>query len=236
MTLPRGGEARYFALVIKAFIKATDQISDPRARRVIWRAGGTAVIVFVVLWAVVGFLLTNTTLFAIGWLETAIDVLGGLATGVLTWLLFPAIISALIGLFLDDIAQAVEDRHYPGLPAATGLPVGTAVVMSLRFLGLMLVLNLLMLPFLLLGPLFPFVFYSVNGYLLSREYFELVALRRLGPDDARTLRKRNGLGLFFAGVVIAFLLTVPVVNLLAPIIATGAMVHLFEGYRGRQNA
>ncbi len=221
--------------MIKAFFKATDQISDPKARRVIWLAGGTATLVFIVLWSIIGFLLANTSLFAIGWLETAIDLLGGLATGVVTWLLFPAIISALIGLFLDDIAQAVEDRHYPDLPTATGLPVAQAVMTSLRFLALMVLLNVLMLPFLLTGPLFPFVFYSVNGYLLSREYFELVALRRLSPADARALRKRNGFKLFLAGVVIAFLLTVPVVNLLAPIIATGAMVHLFEGFRGKQS-
>ena len=221
--------------MIKAFIKATDQISDPRARRVIWRSLATALVAFIVLWSIIGFLLANTSLFAIGWLETAIDLLGGLATGIITWLLFPAIISALIGLFLDDIAQAVEDRHYPTLPAASGLPVGEAVLTALRFLGLMLLLNLLLLPFLLVPPLFPFVFYSVNGYLLSREYFELVALRRLSSEDARTLRKRYSLKLFLAGVVIAFLLTVPVVNLLAPIIATGAMVHLFESFRGKHN-
>mgnify|MGYP006433068489 FL=1 len=90
-----------------------------------------------------------------------------------------------------------------------------------------------MLPLLLAGPLFPFVFYSVNGYLLGREYFELVALRRLGPAEATALRKRNGFKLFMTGALIAFLLTVPVVNLLAPIIATGMMVHLFEDFRNR---
>ena len=221
--------------MIKAFIKATDQISDPRARRVIWQSLATALVAFILLWSTIAYLLTNTALFSIGWLETAIDLLGGLATGIVTWLLFPAIITALIGLFLDDIAQAVEDRHYPTLPPADGLPISQAIVTALRFLGVMLLLNLLMLPFLLLGPLFPFVFYSVNGYLLSREYFELVALRRLNPTDARALRKRHGTKLFFAGVVIAFLLTVPVVNLLAPIIATGAMVHLFESFRGTRN-
>ncbi len=222
--------------MIKAFIKAIDQLSDPRARRVVWRALALALVVFIILWMIIGFLLANTALFAIGWIEAAIDLLGGLATGMVTWLLFPAIISALIGVFLDDIAQAVEDRHYPSLPAAVGLPVAQAVMTSLRFLGLMILLNLMLLPFLLTGPLFPFVFYSVNGYLLGREYFELVALRRLSPADVRSLRKSNGLKLFMAGVVIAFLLTVPLVNLLAPIIATGAMVHMFESFRGKQAA
>ncbi|MBL6932506.1 MAG: EI24 domain-containing protein [Rhodospirillales bacterium] len=217
--------------MIKAFIKAAQQISDPRARRVIWIALAAAAGVFILLWILIGFLLANTALFSIGWLETAIDWLGGLATGVLTWLLFPAAISAVIGLFLEDIASAVEDRHYPDLGPALGSDFSDTVLTTVRFLAIMLSLNILMLPFLLTGPLFPFVFYSVNGYLLSREYFELVALRRMGRADARALRKRYAMKLFMTGVIIAFLLTVPIVNLLAPIIATGMMVHLFEDFR-----
>ena len=211
--------------MISAFIKAAQQISDPRARRVIWFALAAAAGVFILLWVVIGFLLANTALFSIGWLETAIDWLG--------WLLFPAAISAVIGLFLEEIASAVEARHYPGLGAAHGQALGDTVLTTLRFLAIMLALNILMLPLLLAGPLFPFVFYSVNGYLLGREYFELVALRRLGPAEATALRKRNGFKLFMTGALIAFLLTVPVVNLLAPIIATGMMVHLFEDFRNR---
>jgi CysZ protein len=219
--------------VIKAFIKAAQQISDPRARRVIWIALAAAAGVFIVLWVLVGFLLANTALFSIGWLETAIDWLGGLATGVLTWLLFPAAISVVIGLFLEDIASAVEQRHYPDLEQAHGLSTSDTLLTTLRFLAIMLTLNILMLPFLLTGPLFPFVFYSVNGYLLSREYFELVALRRMAPAEAKALRKHNSMKLFMTGVLIAFMLTIPIVNLLVPIIATGMMVHLFEEFRKR---
>ena len=219
--------------MIKAFIKAAGQISDPKARRVVWIALVAAAAVFVLLWTLVGFLLANTALFSIGWLETAIDWLGGLATGALTWLLFPAAISAVIGFFLEDIAGAVERRHYPNLAPAHGMTTGDTVLTTLRFLAIMLSLNILMLPFLLTGPLFPFVFYSVNGYLLSREYFELVALRRLGLVEAKALRKKNAFQLFLTGVLVAFMLTVPIVNLLAPIIATGMMVHLFEDFSNR---
>ncbi len=219
--------------VIKAFILAARQISDPRARRVVWFALAAAVCVFAALWVALGFLLANTALFSIGLLEAAVDLLGGLATVVLTWLLFPAAISAVISLFLEDIAAAVEARHYPDLQPAAGAGLGDSLRTAARFFGILLALNILMLPFLFIGPLFPFVFWAVNGYLLSREYFELVALRRMAPDQARALRKRNGVTLFLSGVLIAFLLTVPVVNLLAPIIATAMMVHLFEDFRAR---
>ncbi|HIC29274.1 MAG TPA: hypothetical protein EYO85_07535 [Rhodospirillales bacterium] len=107
-----------------------------------------------------------------------------------------------------------------------------AVLVTLGYLGVLIVLNLFLLVFLLIPPLFPFVFYTVNGYLLGREYFELVALRRIGPEEARRLRKAHRGKLFLTGVIMALLLTLPVVNLLAPVVITAAMVHLFEDWRG----
>jgi CysZ protein len=217
--------------MFSAFSKAISQLADDATRRLLWLSVTAAMATFVGLWVAVGVALTETSLFASGWLEIAVDVLGGLATAVITWFLFPAVVSAVIGFFLEDIAATVEARHYTGLPPAPGLGLGTAVGTALLYLGVMVVLNLLALPFLLVPPVFPFVFYAVNGYLLSREYFELVALRRVGPGEARALRRVHRGKLFAVGVVMTVLLTLPVVNLLAPVVATAAMVHLFEDWR-----
>lgn len=219
--------------MFNAFSKGISQLNDRRTRKVLWLCIGAAMAVFAVLWVVIGFLLTSTVFFSTGWLETAVDLLGGLATLILTWFLFPGIMSALIGLFLEDIAGAVEARHYPSLPKAKGLPATAVMLTTLRFLGKVIILNILLLIFLLFPPVFPFVFYAVNGYLLSREYFELVALRRIGPEEMKALRRAHRGRLFMAGVMITVLLTVPLVNLLAPVVATAAMVHLFEGWRGK---
>lgn len=217
--------------MLSAFLKAVAQLNDPATRRVVWRSVGAAIAVFAGLGLGIGYLLSATAFFTLPWLELVADMLGGLATVVVTWLLFPAVISAVIAFFLEDIAGAVEARHYPGLPAARGPSVFQILWPTARFLGMVVLLNLLILPFIIIAPVFPFVFYSVNGYLLGREYFELVALRRMAPQDIRALRKARRGRLFATGVVIAFLLTVPVVNLLAPIIATAVMVHLFEAWR-----
>ena len=217
--------------MITAFSRGLAQLSDPRIRRVVWFAIAAACIVFALLWGAIGTVLGATSLFSVLWLEWAVDLLGGLATLLLTWFLFPAVISVVIGLFLEDIAAAVEARHYPDLPPTAQQSVLPMVWVALRYLGMLVALNLVLLVFRLLGPLFPFVFYSVNGYLLGREYFELVAMRRLGPTQARRLRQAHRGELFLAGVVMAFLLTLPVVNLLAPVVVTAAMVHLFEGWR-----
>jgi len=216
--------------MLGAFSKGISQLSDRNTRKILWFCIFAAIAVFILLWSVIGYLLASTAFFAVWWLEFIVDFFGGLATLVFTWLLFPGVISALVGLFLDKIAEGVEERHYPGLPLANELPVLLTVMTGLRYLAVVIVLNLSLLVF-LLTPFFPFVFYAVNGYLLSREYFELVALRRLDPVEMRAMRKAHRGQLLAAGVMIMVLLTIPVVNLLAPVVATAAMVHLFEGWR-----
>jgi CysZ protein len=217
--------------LLAAFVKAIRQLGDPAIRRVLWISLGTSLLVFALLWTAVGYLLTQTTFFQIGWLDTAIDVLGGFATLALSWLLFPAVVSNTTGLFLERVAQAVERRHYPELPPVRSQPMREILASSVKFFSLMLLLNLIVLLFLLIPPVFPFVFYGINGYLLGREYFDLVAVRRLDPLQARLLRRRHGRTLFTAGLLIAFLLTIPIVNLLAPLIGTAVMVHVFETIR-----
>ncbi len=217
--------------MIQAFIKAIAQLNDKNIQQPLFASILAAVSVFVVLWLIIGYLLTNTAFFAWGWLDTIVDLMGGLATLVITWFLFPGIVTAVIALFLDRVAGAVEAKHYPGLGPASGLSIGETVLASLRFVAMLVVLNIFLLLFLIIPPVFPFVFYSVNGYLLGREYFELVSLRRIGLEQAHGIRKRQQGTLFVFGVCIAFLLTIPVVNLLTPLIATAAMVHLFEKWR-----
>ena len=83
-------------------------------------------------------------------------------------------------------------------------------------------------------PLYLLVFYSVNGYLLGREYFELVAYRRLDERAADALRRACRGRVMLAGVAMTFMLTIPVFNLVAPIAATAFAVHLFEALRGER--
>ncbi len=213
--------------MLTAFVMGFRQLADPRVRKIIWISAGLAIAVFIALWGVVGFLLTQTAMFTIGWLDTAVDVLGGLATLVITWVLFPAVLSGVVGLFLDQVAAAVEARHYPSWPAPRQQPIREVIGSTLRLLAMLIILNIAMLVFLVVPPVFPFVFYAVNGYLLGREYFETVALRRVDFATARAIWRRQRLPLVAAGILIAFLLTVPVLNVVVPVVGTAAMVHLW---------
>lgn len=222
--------------MISAIYNGIRQLDDKGTRKYVWLSILTAIAVFVVLWVGIGLLITQTALFDIGWLETAVDLLGGFAVFALTLMLFPAAVSAVVGLFLEHVVDRVEQVHYPQLPAAKQPSLMDTVAVSARFLGVMVLLNLAILFFLFVPPLFPFVFYGVNGYLLGREYYEMVALRRLSPGEATALRKANGGRLFVVGVLIALALTIPVLNLIIPVVAVAAVAHLFHAWRGDRPA
>jgi CysZ protein len=113
--------------------------------------------------------------------------------------------------------------EYPGRGPPRRQRIGETIASTLRLTGLTLLLNLLALPVYLLVP-------GINLFLflLGREYFEVVALRRLDAAATRAARNRFGLRVFLGGVMIAALFSLPLVNLVAPVIATAFMVHVFE--------
>lgn len=222
-------------MLLSAFSKAVAQLTDPALRNVLLRAMAGALGIFIVLCAVLWFVNAQFSLSGNALLDWTITIVGDFAVLVIAILLYPATVSALVGLFLEDVAEAVEHRHYPGLPPALSAGLAESTWAGIRFALIAVALNIAALPLylilLLVPPLNVFVFFGVNGYLLGREYFELVAQRRLPLEDARSLRRRYRGTVILAGGLTAFLLTVPVVNLAAPIIGTAAMVHILEALR-----
>lgn len=220
--------------MISALAKAFSQLGDPRIRRVIWLSVGLAIAVLAAL-AIALWFLIDWAAGLTGWLDTLAEFAAGLGVVLLAWLLFPAAIGLTVGLFLEQVADAVEARFYPGLPAPRAQSVREAIATGVRFALAALALNVLVLPLyvvLIFVPPFNLIlFYALNGYLLGREYFETVALRRLDARQARALRQAQSGRVFLAGAIIAFLLTIPFVNLVAPVIGTAFMVHLFEPMR-----
>jgi CysZ protein len=212
-----------------AFCRAVSALSMRPLQRVLALSLALAVLSFALLWFGIAGVLYDTAFF--GWrpLNWLLDLLGGLAVLVLTWLLFPAVVTLIMSLFLERVAVAVEACDYPGRGPPRRQPIGETLGIMLRLTGLTLVLNLLALPIYLLIPgINLFLFLVVNGYLLGRGYFEVVSLRRLDAAATRAVRNRFGLRVFLGGVVIAGLFALPLVNLVAPVIATAFMLHVFE--------
>jgi len=233
--------------MFSALAKAFGQLSDPAFRRVLVRSVLAALVVFIGVWVAAGFGLSWAGDALSAWVagqepggfwveavEWVVAAAGVAAVLVASFLLFPAVMLIALSLLLDDIAEAVERRYYPELAQARGQPLGEAIASALSFLAKSLVLNILALPLYLVPLLNLFVFYLLNGYLLGREYFELVAARRFDTKGVRRLRRRFRGQVMLAGVAIAFLLTVPIVNLVTPVVATGFMLHVFERLRRRE--
>jgi uncharacterized protein involved in cysteine biosynthesis len=139
--------------------------------------------------------------------------------------------TAFVCLFLDRVARIVEARSYRDLPPAPGLPMMQAIGSSLAFLFVVVLANVGLLVLWFFPLAYPIAYFVVNGMLLGREYFELVALRRLDTRAAKAMRRRNTAELWLSGAGFAFLSTLPVVNLLLPVLATASMVHRFEEWR-----
>ena len=148
---------------------------------------------------------------------------------VLSVFLMVPLSAVVVGFFLETVVDTVEAGSYPGLPKVEAMPIREALWEALRFFGLMVVVNLLALVvYLLANVAAPLVFWAVNGFLLGREYFQLVAARRLGRKGADALRKKHRLTIWATGAVMAVPLSVPLVNLFVPVLGVAAFTHQFH--------
>ncbi len=219
--------------MLTSISRSAAQLSDPRIRRVLLRSIALTIVILVPMLVGIWFGLDQIEVSQ-RWLHWIIDILGALALFVLAWVLFSVVASLVVSFFLDEVADAVEARHYPGLAPARRQLLGELIREGLRFAGVSILLNVLALPIyallLFLPPTNLVVFYGLNGYLLSREYFELVAFRRRTPPEARRMRQAHPGQTLLVGILIAFLLTVPLVNLIAPVFATALMVHIYHAF------
>ncbi len=241
--------------MLSAIFKAIGQvITDPKLRSIVFKGIFGAFSIFIILWLFsayglsniiwqdlpyIGSLLTWITDFS--WLLSALETLSLFAFGsvmlTVTFILFPPIMTVIIGIFLDDVCKAVEARHYPNAGATIEQRLLDSIYNAIRFLSITITINILILPlYILTWWFFGFgflVYYLVNGYLVGREYFELVALRRMDMASAAGLRRAHRGRIMLAGVITVFAMTIPIVNLIAPILSAAAMVHIFMNLNRR---
>ena len=224
-------------MIFASFGLALGQLGDRRFRRVLLLGVALALVLLVAVYTaflqLLWWLTPDSFEIPLVGPVTGIETILGWASlllmlGLSIFLMMP-VASAFTGFFLEDVADAVEDRHYPHLPPATALPWADALRQSVNFLGLVIAVNvgaLFLYPF--AGPLIPVLFWAVNGFLLGREYFTMVALRHLPPAEAAALRSRYSGTIWLAGTLMAAPLSVPIVNLVIPVLGAATFTHLFH--------
>jgi CysZ protein len=181
------------------------------------------------LWKLMDWLLTGFEFFKWGWANWLVDNFTGVVNFFMVLLTFPAVLLIVTSMFLVYVVKAVEKRHYPDLPPARETTVLQDLAYMVKFTALIIVVNLVALPFYLLLPGINFLIsWTLNGYITGREYYDLVAMRRMGDADRTAVRKRNGGKIFGAGFVMAILMTVPFLNLLMPVVSAAYMTHVFH--------
>jgi len=213
--------------VLEAVFRALSQLGEPPIRRVVLKTLGWTILSFVILlvlaWWLIGWLSGLH-----GWWAEAAQWGGALAALLIAWFTFPAVAATIASFYCEEVALAVEAKYYPGRGPALEVPLIGSILDGLKLAGLSLLINLVALPFLLIPPLYPIISWGLGGYLIGREYYEMVALRRLDRGVAHQLLTQHRAKFTLAGILIAVVLTIPVLNLIAPVIAVAFMVHLAE--------
>lgn len=225
------------SLAISSFGKTLTQIGDPRFRRVLFKGIGlTFVLLIAVYTAFLMFLswigagqTVQELLGNVSWVGDLVTFASFFLMIALSVFLMIPVASAITSLFLDEVADAVEDKHYPELPDVPGVSFAEGLKDSVNFLGVLIAANIFALILYVFFPPFSlFIFWGLNGFLLGREYFQMIAMRRVGRSEAKKLRKKHLGVIWLAGTLMAMPLVVPLLNLVIPILGAATFTHLYH--------
>jgi CysZ protein len=178
------------------------------------------------------FFIASINIFGFSILNSLASWISAFGAVIVGFILFPPVVLLIGSFYSEKICTLVEQRHYIDQLGTRNTSVIELIGSSMKIFGLTLLTNLLLTPIYLLGLIVPglsfVVFYSVNGYLIGREIFEIVSCRHLTQEEGRQLRSANNSRVTWLGIVIVVLSTVPVVNLCIPIFGIVVMTHLFH--------
>ncbi|MCY0093080.1 sulfate transporter family protein [Hoeflea ulvae] len=224
-------------MIIEAARLSGSNLLSAASRSVLFKSLGLTILLLIGLWFGLGELFAMTAMPWLeallpglpdwaGWAGTLAAIIAGIGLALVLALFIAPVTAAMAGLYLDEIAEVIEARDYPADQPGRPMPLGQSIRQSLGFLLVVGLGNLFALVLLIVPGINLVAFFVVNGYLLGREFFEFAAMRFMSPADAKRLRARNSTTVFFAGLIIAGFLSVPLLNLLTPMFAAGMMVHL----------
>ncbi|WP_051328117.1 EI24 domain-containing protein [Desulfatirhabdium butyrativorans] len=162
-----------------------------------------------------------------GWLDTLLNWIVALISGVAGWFVLPALTVLISSLFQESVIQRVERLEYPQSHRNVTFGFWPELWHDIKFTAEAIGWNILVLPCYFLGIGFP-VSILLNAYLLGREFFESAAGYHLGKTEARILGKHHWKSIYIGGLTITVLSLIPLINLFVPIFAVVWMVHLYH--------
>lgn len=216
--------------MITAAFKALGDLLSRDFRAILFKAIGLTLALFIAILIGVEVLLSYLLSLPWPWAETLAGIGTFLVLLVAFFFMMAPVTAIFAGLYLDDVAGRVEAKHYGRDAQGTPLSGFRAVQTSLQFALIILLVNIAVLPLVFTG-IGALALIIANAYLLSREFFEMIAMRHMTVAEARQLRRVNTPRILAAGFVPAILSVIPVVNLVVPLFATSYFTHIFKQVR-----
>ena len=233
--------------MIGAAFNAFADLFAPRLRRVLVKSIGLALLLIVLIGIGLHHLIAALAASGANWAEQTtgfaphaawsalafvLSVMAGL--GIVTGALFlmPAVTAFVGSFFVDEVAEVVERERYPAEAPGRALPFFVALVEGIRIALLAVIVYLCALPFFFFAGFGVIILFLANAYLLSREYFELAAMRFRPPGEAKVMRKAHAGYVFLAGLAIAVFVSIPLLNFATPIFAMAFMVRVHKTLSG----
>lgn len=221
-------------MLLQAALAALRQVFSAPLRAILWKSLALTIGILVVIWfaltRLISWFLANHHLSAeYPFLDTLAFFFAGAGLFVALAYLMPVVSILVAGYFLDDAAAIVEATDFPADPPGQAMPLGQAVLFTVRFAGLALFVNIVALILFFVPGVNLVAFFGANTYLLGREYFELAAARFRGIEEAGSMRRHHSFTTMSAGAMLAGLMVVPVLNLLTPLFGIALMVHVHKG-------
>ncbi|CDO39438.1 cysteine biosynthesis protein CysZ [Bartonella henselae] len=226
-------------MIFTAAYRALQRLLTPEYRIMILKALGLTFIVLFIIWLFVRQLFMSY--FAVwiahffpvlsnwrGLLELSILIIFNLGLALLMAFLIAPITAMIGSFFIDSAAEIIEKEDYPNQPIGSTLSLGRSLILSLKFVTLSLLGNAIAFILFFVPGINLIAFYIINGYLLGREYFMFAAYRFRSEREARAFLHVHSMTIFGAGLLIAFFVSIPLLNLATPLFAAALMTHLHK--------
>ena len=226
-----------------AAAKAFFQMFSAPFRRVMLKSIGLALLVLIVLGIGLHRMLAALIGNGATWVTGATPAVPQWSWDVIAWalsfaaglgivagalFLMPAVTAFVGTFFVDEISDIVESTYYPNEPPGQALPFWRALIPGIKTALLAIAVYRCCAPLLLFAGLGFIVLFLASAYLLGREYFLLAAMRFRTPGEARSLWRLHRSALFLAGMMIALIVSIPILNFVTPIFAMAYMVHIHK--------
>ncbi|CBI75723.1 conserved membrane protein of unknown function [Bartonella clarridgeiae 73] len=224
-------------MIFTAAHYALQRLFTQQYRTMIWKILGLTFLVLVIIWlCTYQFFMPYFSLWIAHfiprptywteWIELSILIIFNLGLSFLI-AFFIAPIAAMIGsFFIDNAAEIIEKEDYPNEPTGKAMSFGYSFILALKFVILSFFGNGIAFFLFFIPSINLIAFYVINGYLFGREYFVFVAYRFRSKQEAHAFLRTHHTTVFGAGLLIAFFVSIPILNLFTPLFAAAFMTHL----------